>query len=165
MTDRVTTLLAGRRERLERLLGRTLSNPDAGSQGPASPKVRAFLLDEAEDLYWNELEWERLTDEEKVDGVPLPELTFSGLLAFVRGLLMRDVMPDALAPANPRPEVVEDLLRFLADRVRTLKSGSGEPSDQEDARLTEALVDLVLYQFHGLSKEEVARVESAIRPE
>ena len=157
-------LIAQHRRRIERALGASLKAPEP-AEGELTDAERSHLLGEARDLYWNELEWERLTDEEKVDGGPLPELTFSGLLAFVRGLLMRDVMPDALAPANPRPEVVEDLLRFLAGRLRDLESESGEPSAPEDARLTGALIDLVLYQLHGLSKEEVARVEGAISPE
>ena len=87
MTDRVSTLLASRRGRLERLLGRTLGQPQTGPRPPLSSKVRSFLLEEAEDLYWNELEWENLTEEEATDGEPLSELTFPGLLAFVRGLL------------------------------------------------------------------------------
>jgi hypothetical protein len=167
MTDRVTTLLAGRRERLERLLGRTLSRPDAGSQGPASPKVRAFLLDEAEDLYWNELEWENITDEEALEEGPLAEMTFPGLLAFVRGLLLTEVMPDSMAPASPRPQVVEDIVRFLFTRVVELEEGLANPEQGEDRNLsaeldmTSRLIDLVLYRYHGLGPDDVERVESA----
>ena len=168
MTDRVTTLLAGRRERLERLLGRTLSHPDAGSQGPASPKVRAFLLDEAEDLYWNELEWENITDEEALEEGPLTELTFPGFLAYLRGLLLREVMPDSLSPANPRPQVVGGVLDFLASRIVELGEGlEDEERAGEDDRLraesemTRDLVDRVLYLYHGLGDEEIEKVEAA----
>ena len=76
--------------------------------------VREYLKGEALDLYWNELEWEHLTDEEALEEGPLTPLTFPGVLAFVRGLLLHEVMPDSLAPANPRPQVVEDILDFLA---------------------------------------------------
>ena len=166
MTDRVTTLLAGRRERLERLLGRALSSPDAGSQGPASPKVRAFLLDEAEDLYWNELEWENITDEEALEEGPLAEMTFPGLLAFVRGLLLTEVMPDSMAPASPRPQVVEDIVRFLFTQVVELEERIANPEEGEDRNLsseldmTSRLIDLVLYRYHGLGPDDIERVES-----
>lgn len=155
-------LIARHRSRIEEALGAPLRPPDPPVVDLRESE-RSHLLGEARDLYWNELEWERLTDEEKIDGGALPELTFSGFLAFVRGLLMREAMPDALAPANPRPEVVEDILHFLAERLIALQEGDSEGDASEDARLTEELVDLVLYQLHGLSKEEVARVEGRIR--
>lgn len=155
-------LIAERRARIEKALGAPLRSPEPPVQGLRESE-RSHLLDEARDLYWNELEWERLTDEEKVDGGPLAELTFTGFMAFVRGLLMREAMPDALAPANPRPEVVEDVLDFLAERLEALDAGDSDGDAAEDARLTGELVDLVLYQLHGLSKEQIARVEDSIR--
>ena len=166
MTDRVGTLLGGRRERLERLLGRALSAPKTGPRGPLTPEVRSFLLEEAEDLYWNELEWENITDEEALDGGPLAQLAFPGLLAFVRGLLLTEVMPDALAPASPRPEVVEDLMTFLGARVVELEDGLADPdmSEEENMRseleLTSRLIDLVLYRYHELGAEDVELVEA-----
>ena len=92
--------LAWHRQRIEEALGRPLEAP-APPDAPATPEGHEHLLNEARDMYWNELEWERLTDEEKVDGGALPELAFAGLLAFVRGLLIREVMDDSLAPADP----------------------------------------------------------------
>jgi len=166
MTDRVGTLLGGRRERLERLLGRELSAPKTGPRAPLTPQVRDHLRSEAEDLYWNELAWEGITDEEALDGGPLAQLTFPGVLAFVRGLLLTEVMPDALAPASPRPEVVEDLLSFLGARVVELQDGLTDPdgSEEETVRgeleLTSRLIDLVLYRYHELGAEEVERVEA-----
>ncbi len=166
--DRAKTLLDGRRELLERALGRDLSPPMTGPRGPLPPEVRAFLREEAEDLYWNELEWEHITDEEAVEDGALAELAFPGFLAFVRGLLLREVMPDALAPATPRPQVVEDILHFLCGRVVELEDRLGDGDDDGDrARLvselemTSRLVDLVLYRFHELTPEEVERVEAA----
>lgn len=166
MTDRVSTLLDGRRERLERMLGRSLAQPKAGSSSDLRPKMRAFLLEEAEDLYWNELEWENITDEEALEGGPLAELTFPGFLAFIRGLLLTEVMPDALAPAEPRPEVVEDVLRFLAGRVleleERLSEDGSDPEDRSKAELdmTSRLVDLVLYLLYGLDSGDVDKIEA-----
>ena len=53
--------LARRRARLENLLQHRLK-PRASS-GLPEPR-RNFLREEAEELYWNELEWEKLTEEE-----------------------------------------------------------------------------------------------------
>lgn len=169
MTDRVSTLLGGRRERLERLLGRRLEQPQTGPRSPLSPKIRAFLKDEAEDLYWNELEWENITDEESLEGGPLTELAFPGFLAFIRGLLLTEVMPDAKAPASPRPEVVEDVLVFLGERVVELEDGlaqsdaDGEDRMREELDMSSRLIDLVLYLFHQLGKADIEHVEAQRR--
>ncbi|GMV05372.1 MAG: hypothetical protein AMXMBFR53_16510 [Gemmatimonadota bacterium] len=169
MTDRVSTLLGGRRERLERLLGRALEAPHTGPRPPLSEKVRSFLKEEAEDLYWNELEWENITDEEHLEGGPLTELAFPGFLAFIRGLLLTEVMPDAKAPASPRPEVVEDTLGFLADRVLELEDGLAAPDAEGEERLrleltmTSRLIDLVLYRYHELSPSDIEVVETSRR--
>jgi len=169
MNDRVSTLLAGRRERLERLLGRALTGPHTGPRAPLSSKVRSFLGEEAEDLYWNELEWENITDEEALEGGPLTELAFPGFLAFIRGLLLTEVMPDSKAPASPRPEVVEDILGFLCGRVVELEEGLASPDAEGAERMrtelemTSRLIDLVLYRFHELAPPDVDRVEAARR--
>jgi hypothetical protein len=166
MTDRAGTLLRGRRERLERLLDRKLGPPLIGPTGPLSSPNRAYLLDEAKDLYWNELEWEHITDEEALEEGPLTELIFPGFLAFVRGLLLREVMPDSKAPASPRPQVVEDLMAFLAERAVQLEEGLSDPDADAVQRLrterdaTSHLLDLVLYVFHQLSPEDIERVEA-----
>lgn len=164
MTDRAGTLLGGRRERIERVLGRALAAPQTGPRPPLSDKVRGFLREEAEDLYWNELEWEAITDEEALEGGAITSLTFPGFLAFVRGLLLREVMPDALAPASPRPEVVEDVLDFLAHRVVELEEGppgdEGEERRRAELDLSSHLIDLVLYRYHELTAEEIERAEA-----
>lgn len=167
MSDRAATLIRGRRERMSRLLGRSLPEPVADTS-PLPSESRSYLLDEALDLYWNELEWEHLTEEESVtQGEPLVELMFPGLLAFVRGLLLSQVNPDALAPAEPRPVVVEDLLGFLAGRVLELDEAlaAGDPEDRErhrgELRMTNRLIDLVLYLFHGLAPEAIHLLETS----
>jgi hypothetical protein len=82
MNDRVSTLLGGRRERLTHVLGRYLS-PTRGPSAP--PHVRQHLIEEATDLYWNELEWEHITG----DAGDEIERVFAGRAALVRGLLLR----------------------------------------------------------------------------
>jgi hypothetical protein len=166
MTDRANTLLDARRERLERLLDRRLDSPSGAGNDPLTDEARAYLLGEAENLYWNDLEWEHITDEEALEEGPITQLTFPGFLAFVRGLLLHEVMPDSMAPASPRPEVVADVMAFLARRVVELEDGLAESPDGEKERMlseldmTSQLIDLVLYQYHGVGPEEMERIEA-----
>lgn len=167
MSDRIATLLQGRRERMSRLLGRALPEPES-DDSPLSAEKRAHLLEDGQDLYWNELEWEHLTDEEAVDeGEPLIELMFPGLLAYVRGLLLTQVNPDALAPAEPRPQVVEDLLSFLAGRVLELEEAlAGQDAEEQgrirgELRVTDRLIELILYLYHGLTPNDIHLLETA----
>lgn len=169
MKDRASTLVEGRKERLERILEREVSPPPGADAHPLTDEKRTYLLDEAEDLYWNELEWENITEEERLDEGALTELAFPGLLAFVRGLLLQETMPDALAPARPRPEVVEDILRFLAGRVVELRDEApDEPGGEEGERIgmelamTNRLIDLITYELYELDEGEVEKVESAV---
>lgn len=168
MTDRESTLLAGRVKRLEQLLGHPLPSPQAPPIPPLLPIERNHLRESAEELYWNDLEWEKITGEEQLDEEFLTEMAFPGFLAFLRGLLLTETMPDALAPPRPSPEVVEDVLDFLASRVvgldeQTAAAEGGEREHREaELALTSRLVDLVLYLRHGLGHEEVAKVEASI---
>ena len=161
MNDRATTLLQGRREKLERALGCPLSVPEPASGGELSESERDHLRNAATDLYVNELAWENITDEEQVEGEPLAELAFPGFLAFIQGLLLEKVMPDSLAPANPRPEIAEDVVKFLAERVVTLQEemgGSDEGDAEQRARdlaVTDRLLDLVLFRLHGVDPADV----------
>ena len=165
MTGRASTLLTGRRERMERILGRSLKAPQAGANEPLPDDTRTYLLSEAQDLYWNELEWENITDEEALDEGPVAELTFPGVLAYARGLLLSEVMPDSLSPANPRPRVVADLLGFLSDRVVELEDGLTAPDAAEVDRMraeldmTSGLIDRVLYLYHELTAADIEQVE------
>ncbi len=161
MNDRATTLLEGRREKMERALGRPLAVPEPATGGELSESERDHLRNAATDLYLNELAWENITKEEQVEGEPLAELAFPGFLAFIQGLLLQQVMPDSLAPANPRPEIAEEVVRFLAERVVALQDdmgGDGEAEDSDrdaeqearDLGLTDRLLDLVLFRLHGV---------------
>ncbi len=168
MTQRVSTLVSGRKERLERLLGRSLHAPKTGPRPPLPQRIRGYLLEEAQDLYWNELAWENITEEEALEGGgSLTELAFPGFLAFIRGLLLKEVMPDALAPASPRPEVVVDVTEFLAGRVVELEECLAAPDVDNadglraDLDMTSRLIDLVLYLYHELKLEDVERLEAA----
>ena len=161
MTDRAGTLLEGRREKMERALGRSLSVPEPASGPELSESEREHLCNSAADLYLNELAWENITDEEQVEGEPLAELTFPGFLAFIQGLLLDQVMPDSLAPANPRPEIAEEVARYLAERIIDLqdKTGGADDEDSEhgarDLALTDRLLDLVLFRLHGVDPADV----------
>jgi len=156
MNDRATTLLEGRREKLERALGRPLAVPEPATGAELSESERDHLRNAATDLYLNELAWENITEEEQDEGEPLAELAFPGFLAFIQGLLLEQVMPDSLAPANPRPEIAEDVVRFLTEQVVALQDemgGGGEGDAEHEARdlgLTDRLLDLVLFRLHGV---------------
>jgi hypothetical protein len=169
MNDRATTLLEGRREKMERALGRPLSVPEPATGADLSESERDHLRNAATDLYLNELAWENITDEEQVEGEPLAELAFPGFLAFIQGLLLDQVMPDSLAPANPRPEIAEDVVRFLAEQVVALQDGIGgvgEEDDEHGARnlaLTDRLLDLVLFRLHGVDPADVEGFRDAAR--
>lgn len=148
----VRRLVDERRARLEAAIGKKL--PDAPVDGAGAPAERSYLREEGLDLYWNELEWENLTEEEELEGGPLPQLTFPGFLAFVRGLLLKKALPSAGVEAQPRPDVVQDLVEFLAGRVIELDAGlaRGGLDDPERTRaeraMTSQLLDVVLQYLH-----------------
>ena len=169
MNDRAMTLLEGRREKMERALGRPLAVPEPAGGAELTEPERDHLRTVATDLYLNELAWENITDEEQVEGEPLAELTFPGFLAFIQGLLLEQVMPDSLAPANPRPEVAEDVVRFLAERVVALQDGTGGAGEGDaehrarDLALTDRLLDLVLFRLHGVDPADAEGFRDAAR--
>jgi hypothetical protein len=150
--------LARRRARLEKLLQHPLVPPRASGIEPAK---RQFLREEAEELYWNELEWEKLTEEEmSAGGSELVELTFPGFLAFIDGLLLKEANSDSPVPATPRPEVVEDVLLFLSTCYLELLPKAGAQARLE-REMTERLIDLVLYRLHNIAVDSVDRLELA----
>ncbi len=156
-------LVEARRARLLDTLGRHVAAP-AGSGVPLPPDRREYLLKEAEELYWNELAWEELTDEERISGCPLTELVFPGLLSFVDALMFDG--ESTLEPGGQaaRPEVVEEILLFLAERQAASTEELGRGADSENlvwARvMTGHLIDLVLYRLYGLSREERESLEA-----
>ena len=150
--------LARRRARLETLLQHPLVPPRSSG---IDEEKRTFLMEEAEELYWNELEWERLTAEEMSSGgSALVEFAFPGFLAFINGLLLKEVNEDSLAPAAPRPEVVEDILLFLSKRCLELLPET-EDTLALEREMTTRLIDLVLYRLHGIPVDGIDRLEIA----
>lgn len=150
--------LAHRRARLERLLARPLGAPPRAA--PVPPERRRFLREEAEELYWSELAWERLTADGPLRRDGVVEHAFPGFLTFIDGLLLREAGPSSPVPASPRPQVVEDIALFLARRCLELDPRAGTEAATE-RELTERLLDLVLCRLHGLPLEEVERLERA----
>jgi hypothetical protein len=135
---------------------------------PRPPREHVYLLETGEEFYWNDLEWEKLTGEERVDEEFLTELAFPGFLAFARGLLLDEAPPDSPTPPQPAPAVAADLMDFMARRVVELEEetgySDGEEREQREAELkmTSRLVDLLIYMYYRLSPHEVAKVEAAL---
>ena len=142
-----------RRGRIREGVGHTLTVNGSGSQ-PLSPDRVRHLVSEAEELYWNEMSWEQATDEEVVCGGHLTELAFPGFLAFVDGLLPRQ----SNLGHYPHPDVVEQILIFLAEEYLTLTNELEGGADSQRlvwARaMTARLIDLVLYRLHQITPEE-----------
>jgi len=167
MADREQTLLEGRVKRIQQVLGRPL-DVTWPSSATLPEKDRAYLQETAEEFYWNDLEWEKLTGEERVDEEFLTELAFPGFLAYVRGLLLEEVNPDSKVAASPNPAVVRSLLEFLVQRVVGFEEEAAccEGEEREhlkaELKMTSRLVDLVIYHLYKLTPAEVARVEAAL---
>lgn|SRR5690606_16702492 len=155
--------LDSRRYRIQEALGRELE-PIGSATGSLPREQIDYLVKEAEDLYWNELAWEELTDEERVSGGHLTELVFPGLLAFVDGLLLESLPRGVAGEARPHPEVVEEILLFLAERYAEATTSLERGADSESlvwARaMTAHLIDLVLYRLYRVTPAERELLES-----
>lgn len=171
MTDRIDRLQRDRIDRLGKALGRPLDlpSPSPADEPSLAPERRRYLLEEAEELYHNELEWEHLTEEERLEEGALTELAFPGFLAFVRGLLLEEALPDAGIDAEPHPEVVVDIVRFLSQQAISFQDDLARGTDEEEeARaalsMTLRLMDLVLLELDEgeISAAERERVEAEL---
>ena len=144
-----------RRARIREAVGR--SGP-AFDCMPLSSERLEFLRREAEELYWNELAWEQITDEEVVQGGHLTEMVFPGFLAFVGGLLGRG------PAAQPHPDAVERILAFLGDRFvelsASLEAGADSRRQVWARAMTCQLIDLVVYRLLDVSSAERERLEA-----
>jgi hypothetical protein len=151
-----------RRARIAERVGRGVEPLPAEGERLSVDRMN-FLVREAEELYWNELGWEELTDEERVVGGHLTELVFPGLLAFVDALIQRPADRSGEGRRATHPEVVEQILLFLADQYTTATAELGRGADSERlvwARsMTSHLIDLVMYRLYGLTDEEREEVE------
>jgi hypothetical protein len=139
--------------------------PAAGADAEPLPSDRLeFMRRDGEDLDWNELEWEELTDEEVIPGGHLTEMVFPGFMAYIRGLLVENVPDDALAPARPHPDAVEEILGFLGERfaetTTELENGADSQKLVWQRHMTARLIDLVLYRLYRLTPAEQERLEA-----
>ena len=154
-----------RRARLCTGLQRPAGDVVAANAEPLSAERLEFIRRDAEELYWNELSWEELTDEEAIPGGHLTEMVFPGFLAFVEGLLVDRVPADALVPARPHPDAVEEILVFLGERYAEATSRIEGGADSQKLvwarHMTARLIDLVLYRLYRLSPAEQERLEAA----
>ncbi|MEX2582058.1 MAG: hypothetical protein WD766_02220 [Gemmatimonadota bacterium] len=135
-----------------------MAAPVVSAAEPLSREQVDHLVRDAEELYWNELAWEELTDEESVSGGHLTELVFPGFLAFIDGLLLESLPHGVAGYPKPRPEVVEEILVFLAERYTEVTSELERGADSENlvwARaMTTHLIDLVLYRLYRVTSAE-----------
>jgi hypothetical protein len=137
--------------------------PVGGTGEPLPREHLEYLLQEAQDLYWNELSWEEITEEEAVSGGRLTELVFPAFLAFVDGLLLDRLPPRVPGTARPHPEVVEEVLLFLGERyaeqTAELTGGADSQKLVWARAMTAQLIDLVLYRLYQLSPAEREELE------
>jgi hypothetical protein len=151
-----------RRTRIFERLGRP-PDPVAGVGVPLARERAEFLIREAEDLYWNELAWEELTDEERIGDGHLTELVFPGFLALIDGLLLETAPPGSYETPTPRPEVVEAILVFLAERyaesTAELERGADSEKLVRSRAMTASLIDLVLYRLYRITPDEREEME------
>jgi len=153
-----------RRARICRLLGYTPEPVGLGA-APLSPELLAHMRSEAEELYWNELVWEELTDEEAVTGGGhMTEMVFPGFLAFVNGLLLEEVAAGSRHVAVPHPDAVEEILTFLGERyaesTAELESGADSQKVVWARQMTRHLIDLTLFRLYRLGRADQEMLEA-----
>lgn len=161
-TEAVQEIVESRRARVLAGIERTAKPVSRRGEALTADRIEHLVRD-ASELYWNELAWEELTDEERISGGHLTELVFPGFLAYVEGLLVERVPDDSQAPARPRPEAVEAILLFLAGQLvittAKLEGGADAESLVWTRVLTSKLIDLVLYRLYRLTAAEAEAVE------
>lgn len=126
---------------------------------PTGEASREHLLEEACELYWNELNWEEITEEERLPEGDLTEMIFPGLLAFMDAILPR---ADNGEPDRDREhrDVAHDFLLWLAGRLVELRNpdraAAGDRLEAQRIRqITDELIDLVAYRLYCLTPEEI----------
>jgi hypothetical protein len=156
------TLVQERVRALQRLVDRELDPGDVVLR-PTAPDSRRHLFEEACELYWNEMNWEQITEEELTDGGELTEMVFPGLLTLVDALLPRAANGEPDRGREHR-DVAHDFLLWLAARLVELRSRRDEDEEERvqtrrEAQVTDELVDLVTYRLYSITDEEVARLK------
>lgn len=157
------TLIEERLRCIRKVAARDLAPSDIVLQ-PSPPEVRRHLFEEACELYWNELSWEEISEEESVGDGELTEMVFPGLLAFVDALLPRGAHgePDR---DRERRDVVHDFLVWLAALLVELRGRRpDEDGDHASLRrhlaLTDDLIDLVAFRLYSLASAEIERYQA-----
>ena len=130
---------------------------------PARPSVRRHLLEEACELYWNELRWEEISDEERIGDGELTEMVFPGLLALVDALLPRGPSGEPDRSREHR-DVTHDFLLWLAGRLVDLKNTRPEDNGdrtriRRETTVLDELIDLILFRLYSLTNEEIERYQ------
>lgn len=158
------TLIQERIRGMRKVVGRRLSPGDLILR-KASPEVRRHLFEEACELYWNEMSWEEITEEELIGDEELTEMIFPGLLALI----------DAFLPKAPNGEpdrdrehrdVVHDFLDWLAARLVTLREARPAAEDARARNLrqknvTDSLIDLIAFRVCALTNDEIETYQNA----
>ena len=158
------TLIHERFRGMRKVVGRRLSPGDIVLR-KASPEVRRHLFEEACELYWNEMSWEEITEEELIGDEELTEMIFPGLLALIDAFLPKAPNGEPDRDREHR-EVVHDFLDWLAARLVALREA--RPS-AEDARarnlrqknVTDALIDLIAFRVCALTSDEIETYQNA----
>lgn len=154
------TLVEERVRSLRRQVSREL-DPDDLILRPTSPAARRHLFEEACELYWNELNWEQLTHEERVGEDELTEMVFPGLLALVDAWLPRSENGEPDRDREHR-DVAHDFLLWLASRLVELRiqrpeDGADRATIQREIQITDELIDLVTYRLYCISDGETQK--------
>ncbi len=156
------TLVTERLRALRRALGRNVAPLDVVVRR-TRPASRRHLFEEACDLYWNELSWEEITDEEMIGDRELTEMVFPGLLALIDALLPSGESggPDR---KRERRDVAHDFLLWLAARLVELRNakmtGNGDHARiRREAQVTDELIDLIAYRLYSLTAEEIEELQ------
>ncbi|MEN8145841.1 MAG: hypothetical protein ABFS14_12930 [Gemmatimonadota bacterium] len=131
---------------------------------PTAPPARRHLFEEARELYWNELNWEQLTDEELHEDGELTEMVFPGLLTLMDALLPTGQSGEPDREREHR-DVAHDFVIWLARRILELRSS--KPEDDTDRqrlrreeRITDDLLDLVAYRLYSLTDAEMEGLQA-----
>jgi hypothetical protein len=120
------------------------------------------LLEEAQQLYENELAWEEETGEESMEEGAVVSLVFPATLALIDALVTSHAAGER-GEGGPHRDVVATFAEWLSSRLRKLRSGEIRGSATERAKeadLTDRLIDLVLYRYCGLSPDEIERIDA-----
>ena len=158
-----STLVQERLRALRKLVKRELDPGDVVLR-PTPQAARTHLFEEACELYWNEMSWEQITDEELTDGGgELTEMVFPGLLTLIDALLPRSANGEPDRSREHR-DVAHDFLHWLAARLVELRNRRDESQEEKiqtrrETTTTDELIDLVTYRLYSITEDEIAALK------